>query len=328
MIPCCHQRALITYNKNVRQCVSEAQNRIMEAVRRKRFCSELNIVDNVVVGIRGRKRMFDGYFEPDTELTSLTLPNTITRIDEKAFCHCTGLTSLTIPTTVTAIGRDAFYKCTGLTSLTLPSTDTGIDVLAFAHCRKLTSVTLPAMMKSVGDHVFQKCFGLTSLTLPPAVTSIGSATFFSCSALTSLTLPATTTSIGTYAFQHCAGLTSLTLPTALTNFGRFSFAYCTGLVSVMFRPSVPPAFIAWAVGSSRNRANWQLTTLKQSRNLLRLITVLALERRDVDTIDYDGHDGVFVGCSKLYEFEVLTSLPTSICNYEAGYRVYSTVDPV
>ena len=38
-----------------------------------------------------------------------------------------------------------------------------------------------------------------------------------------------------------------------------------------------PAFIAWAVGISRNRANWQLTTLKQSRNVLRLITVMAVE---------------------------------------------------
>ena len=41
--------------------------------------------------------------------------------------------------------------------------------------------------------------------------------------------------------------------------------------------SVPPlvsraAFIIWAVGSSRNRANWQLTIVKRARNVMRLIT--------------------------------------------------------
>ena len=45
------------------------------------------------------------------------------------------------------------------------------------------------------------------------------------------------------------------------------------------RPPPPSeAFIAWAVGSSRNRANWQLTILKRMRNVLRLITSLSLKR--------------------------------------------------
>ena len=36
-------------------------------------------------------------------------------------------------------------------------------------------------------------------------------------------------------------------------------------------------FIAWAVGHSRNRANWHLTPLKRLRNVLRLITALSLD---------------------------------------------------
>ena len=38
--------------------------------------------------------------------------------------------------------------------------------------------------------------------------------------------------------------------------------------------SPPRSFIAWAVGNSRNRANWKFTTVKQLRNVLRLITAL------------------------------------------------------
>ena len=55
----------------------------------------------------------------------------------------------------------------------------------------------------------------------------------------------------------------------------------------------------WAVGSSRNRANWQLTTLKQSHNVLHLITALALESRDAASVDPGGKKYVFYGCKGL-----------------------------
>merc|ERR1712037_844607 len=75
---------------------------------------------------------------------------------------------------------------------------------------------------------------------------------------------------------------------------------CTALTSVVFRP--PPsraAFIAWAVGSSRNRANCQLTTVKRLRNVMRIMTTLALWSRDVASLDPDGSKCVFRGCTGL-----------------------------
>ncbi|MBQ5571801.1 MAG: leucine-rich repeat domain-containing protein, partial [Bacteroidales bacterium] len=52
-------------------------------------------------------------------LISVTIPNSVTRIDNFAFSGCTGLTGdLTFPNTVIRIGRDAFYNCSGLTSVT------------------------------------------------------------------------------------------------------------------------------------------------------------------------------------------------------------------
>ena len=53
------------------------------------------------------------------------------------------------------------------------------------------------------------------------------------------------------------------------------------------------------MGSSRSRANWQLTTVKHSRNVLKLITLMALDRRDVSTLDPEGKKGVFQGCTGL-----------------------------
>lgn len=55
------------------------------------------------------------------------------------------------------------------------------------------------------------------------------------------------------------------------------------------------AFIAWVVGSSRNRDNWELTNLNQVRNTLRLITALAMWSRDVSSVDPIGNRRVFEG---------------------------------
>jgi len=78
--------------------------------------------------------------------------------------------------------------------------------------------------------------------------------------------------------------------------GDRAFAGCYDLVSVDFRSSSRPAFIAWAVGSSQNRNNWQVTTVMRLRNVLSLITVLAWTPRDVDSVDPHGVDGVFLYC--------------------------------
>ena len=78
--------------------------------------------------------------------------------------------------------------------------------------------------------------------------------------------------------------------------GERAFAGCYDLVSVDFRSSSRPAFIAWAVGSSQNRNNWQVTTVMRLRNVLSLITVLAWTPRDVDSVDPYGLEEVFLYC--------------------------------
>ena len=62
-----------------------------------------------------------GAFQFDTELTSITIPNTVTSIGRLAFFNCYGLTSMTISNSVTFIGDGAFSSCNGLTSLAVES---------------------------------------------------------------------------------------------------------------------------------------------------------------------------------------------------------------
>lgn len=57
-------------------------------------------------------------------VTSITIPNGVTKIGDSAFRGCTGLTSATIPDSVTSIGVRIFYNCRGLTSITFNGTTT------------------------------------------------------------------------------------------------------------------------------------------------------------------------------------------------------------
>ena len=52
-------------------------------------------------------------------LTSVTIPNSVTKIEGYAFFTCTNLTSITIPSSVTYIGAYAFNACSLLTTVIL-----------------------------------------------------------------------------------------------------------------------------------------------------------------------------------------------------------------
>ena len=73
-------------------------------------------------------------FENCDDLTSVTIPNSITNIGNFAFSSCSGLTSITIPNSVKSIGDNAFSSCTGLTSITIPNSVTSIGNNAFEYC--------------------------------------------------------------------------------------------------------------------------------------------------------------------------------------------------
>ena len=85
----------------------------------------------------------------------------VTSIGSWAFAFCDELTSVTIPNSVTFIDMDAFQECS-LTSITIPNSVTDIRFEAFRNC-SLTSVTIPSSVSSIGYGAFFGC-DLTTIT--------------------------------------------------------------------------------------------------------------------------------------------------------------------
>ena len=168
-------------------------------------------------------------FSYNTNLTSVTIPSSVTTIWGGAFADCHALTSVTIPSSVTSIGEGAFTYCTQLPSVTIGSGVTSIGDDAFSGCYVLTSVTIPNSVITIGDYAFDECH-LTSVTIPSSVTSIGESAFGGCQ-LTSVTIPSSVTSIGQQAFAGCP-LTSVTIPSSVTSIGESAFEGCDNLTSI------------------------------------------------------------------------------------------------
>ena len=67
------------------------------------------------------------------------------------------ITSVSIPSSVTKIGQTAFSDCARLTSVSLPSTLTSIGDCAFDGCSSLNSITIPSSVTNIGDSAFDGC---------------------------------------------------------------------------------------------------------------------------------------------------------------------------
>ena len=171
----------------------------------------------------------DYAFSDCTALTSITIPNTVTRIGNYAFEGCTGLKTLTIPDSVTQIGDYALYGCTGLTSITLPfvgpeeNININSNIVPRARFGYIfgavgnydkNSSFVPAGLKNVtitgGTQIyleaFEDCPGIESITLPEGITRIGSDAFYNCTGLKSINIPDSVTEISSRAFYGCNGI--------------------------------------------------------------------------------------------------------------------------
>lgn len=133
-----------------------------------------------------------------TNITKITLPESINYIGERAFFLCHMLEELNIPDRVTEIGNSAFVCCDNLRGISLPSSLVKLGTGAFATCCALDNVIIPEGVTELPVNVFNRCRGLKSAVVPEGVTFIGKHAFADCTALEKVELPGTVTEIKDY----------------------------------------------------------------------------------------------------------------------------------
>lgn len=85
----------------------------------------------------------------DNGVGTITFDNDIEVIGEDwtaAFYSCTDVTSITIPDSVTTIGNGTFFGCSSLTSINIPNSVSDIGWGAFCGCDNLDNTTLNTIL--------------------------------------------------------------------------------------------------------------------------------------------------------------------------------------
>jgi hypothetical protein len=157
---------------------------------------------------------------PGAKEGAVTIPNSVTRIENNAFYYCSSLTNVSIPNGVEYIGDSAFYYCGNLVSVTIPDSVNYIGYQAFASCIKLIGIEVhPANPEyaSVEGVLYDK--PMTTLiqcpsgkggpfSIPSGVTTIEDYAFYLCN-LTSVIVPGSVLTIGYRALDGMKSMTQI-----------------------------------------------------------------------------------------------------------------------
>ena len=174
----------------------------------------------------------------------ITIPGSVTKIDDYAFANNPGITYVSIPPTVEYIGAHAFDGCTNLISVTLPDSCTFIGEGAFKGCslsqgfncntedkRYYTPITIQTSEFSPTFETFNgsidltnapyttispNCFkdtGIKIIRLPKRCNLVSNSAFYGCTQLAEFhfTSPHNTVNIHDSAFYGCTRLSDIYL---------------------------------------------------------------------------------------------------------------------
>lgn len=174
------------------------------------------------------------------------MPESITAINDFAFAR-SNITSLTIPNTVTSIGYAAFYHCDNLENVVIPESVTDMEPFAFDNTKWLddwkmsgqdflivgdgillaynggdSHVTIPEGVKKIAPYVFYKHNGLLSVSMPDSLIEIGEAAFDGCTNLKEVFGGTNVKVIKDRAFHECP-LQTIKITDAVESIGLLAF---------------------------------------------------------------------------------------------------------
>lgn len=163
---------------------------------------EINLGKNIIVGpaetpfpkARGHVTFAKGttvipqHIFADSNISEITIPESVTKIGDGAFMYCGLLETITLPKLLDYIGMGAFNS-TRIREFKLP---VGLDFLgeyAFSGNTCITEMDIPGSVWLVRNGLFQDCSELRSVKLGWGIERIGANVFSGCHSLKTLYLP-------------------------------------------------------------------------------------------------------------------------------------------
>ena len=154
-------------------------------------------------------------------VTAVDIRSGVTGIGTDAFSGCNDLQVISLPDTVTQLDDNAFGNCPALS-----------DILVDAKNPAYKSVD-GALYSKDGTVLVKGPANAEAFVVPDGVTTIGSYAFFGAKSLKNIYFPEDSlTTVSAMAFEFCTGLTALIFPVGVTEIGMYAFAHCSGLRSV------------------------------------------------------------------------------------------------
>ena len=222
-------------------------------------------VSNLTIG--EQVRILPYGFVANSNITSVTIPNSVEIIAGGAFYYCYKLTDVIIPDAVEEIGAYAFAYNQSMTNAVIGKGVKRLGEMAFygsklqsltwnaVRCEtlgyfderhysydacsygQLTQITIGNEVEKIPNY-FAYQFPITSIEIPASVKEIGYYAFAGCGGLTDINLPASLKTIGTGAFSDCNGLTEVKIPGSVDTISSGAFSNCAALMYVSIPASV------------------------------------------------------------------------------------------
>ncbi len=189
----------------------------------------LNIGDNVFRGCKSlksavveNKQIGENQFANCIAMETVSLlGGNVTSIKKKAFSRCIALTSVVIPESVTKIEQEVFIGCEKLQSAEIRNAT--VASKQFVGCKQLKELTLTENLTLIEEKAFSGCEGLSAFRVPAKLQVIRDEAFLNCSGLKTVDLGSSLTHIGKKAFAGCIGIEELSIPASVKTFGDATF---------------------------------------------------------------------------------------------------------
>ncbi len=216
-----------------------------------------------------------GAFRGCSQLTKITIPNSVIKIDGMAF-QSSSITEIIIGDNVKYIGLSAFEYCSNLTDVSLPNGIEYIDMYAFNYCdslsrgvydngyylgnnenpylclldvdnQSISNITIHEDTKIIASYTFSDCKNLTTVTIPKNVKKIGKGAFYGCKNLTEIIVDDNNTAYEAPNKQAIiekdtktliVGLNTTVIPEGVLHIGDFAFYSCDDLLSIVIPDGV------------------------------------------------------------------------------------------